>query len=181
MQSCTMIIILFSILHIGEIVAVLITLGTVIMVLCLALVGTLSVLLTIIIRYKKGIHRQCIEFYSPLGCTCSYMFYNCQCVHYILCTNFDHPGRINRMNPDTRYRDLQLECLLVTIFKFYRTEDRTKGSIPGSGILTPNVSYELTNISQKRRVSQGNVELERNPAYAITASPRVCQQQHILI
>ena len=103
MQSCTMIIILFSILHTGEIVAVLIT---VIMVLCLALVGTLSVLLTIIIRYKKGIHRQCIEFYSPLGCTCSYMFYNCQCVHYILCTNFDHPGRINRMNPDSRYRDL---------------------------------------------------------------------------
>ena len=38
--------------------------------------------------------------------------------------------------------------------------------IPGSGILTPNASYELMKISQKQRVPDDRVEPERNPAYA---------------
>ena len=46
--------------------------------------------------------------------------------------------------------------------------------IPGSGILTPNVSYEPTKISQKQRVPY---ELERNPAYA-TMSP-VCESNDV--
>ena len=46
--------------------------------------------------------------------------------------------------------------------------------IRGSGILTPNVSYESTKISQKQRVPY---ELERNPAYA-TMSP-VCESNDV--
>jgi hypothetical protein len=49
-----------------------------------------------------------------------------------------------------------------------RTGNELRGSevIPGSGLLTPNASYEPTIISQKRQVSHEVVELERNPAYA---------------
>ena len=57
---------------------------------------------------------------------------------------------------------------VLLILLFGRTEGQLQviGVTPGSGILTPNVSYELTKISQKRRVPHSNVELERNPAYA---------------
>ena len=50
----------------------------------------------------------------------------------------------------------------------YRTHDQTKEVIPGSGILIPNASYELTKISQKKGVPDvvEKVETERNPAYA---------------
>jgi hypothetical protein len=42
---------------------------------------------------------------------------------------------------------------------------------PGSDLLTPNVSYEPTIISRKRQVSHayGDVEVERNPAYATSS------------
>ena len=42
--------------------------------------------------------------------------------------------------------------------------------IPGSGVLASNVCYEPTKISQKQRVPDDRVEIERNPAYA-TLSP----------
>ena len=44
--------------------------------------------------------------------------------------------------------------------------DQAREVIPGSGILIPNASYELTKISQKQRVPDERVETERNPAYA---------------
>lgn len=36
-------------------------------------------------------------------------------------------------------------------------------------MLAPNVSYELTKISQKRQVPRDNVETEKNPAYVAHA------------
>ena len=48
----------------------------------------------------------------------------------------------------------------------YRRHDQAREVIPGSGIFTPNASYELMKISQKQRVPDDRVEPERNPAYA---------------
>ena len=47
----------------------------------------------------------------------------------------------------------------------HRTPDQAIEVIPGSGVLTPNACYELTKISQIRKVPEENVETERNPAY----------------
>ena len=54
----------------------------------------------------------------------------------------------------------------------YRPGNQLHGEegIPGSDVLTPNASYELTKITQKRQASHGHVDLERNPAYATVMS-----------
>lgn len=43
------------------------------------------------------------------------------------------------------------------------TSLRITGTVPGSGVLTHNFSYELTKISRKQTLP---FETERNPAYA---------------
>ena len=53
----------------------------------------------------------------------------------------------------------------------YRTQDQAAEVIQGSGICTPNASYELTKISPKQREPDDRVEVERNPAYD-TLSPQ---------
>ena len=54
----------------------------------------------------------------------------------------------------------------MIIIIVYRTQDQAGEVIPGSGVLVPNASYELTKISQKPRVT-----LDINPAYAILSDP----------
>jgi hypothetical protein len=57
--------------------------------------------------------------------------------------------------------------MIISLNSLYRTANEPQGGedIPGSGQLTHNVSYESIIISQKRQVSHGDLELERNPAY----------------
>ena len=50
-----------------------------------------------------------------------------------------------------------------------RTGNQITEVIPGNGALTPNVCYELMKVSQKQ-VPDGDVALERNPAYATMLS-----------
>ena len=44
----------------------------------------------------------------------------------------------------------------------YRRHDQAREVIPGSGILTPNASYELMKMSQKQRVPDERVETEKS-------------------
>ena len=73
---------------------------------------------------------------------------------------------------------------LTTVISLYSSGSQLQGSevIPGSGLLTPNVSYEPTIIiSQKRQVSHGDLELERNPAYTTSVAHNHVNPQEIIL
>ena len=50
-----------------------------------------------------------------------------------------------------------------------RTGNQITEVIPGNGALTPNVCYETVKVSQKQ-VPDGDMALERNPAYTTILS-----------